>query len=330
MKKISINLKSHAPWYKYHIDESSQLSSEEIEQIYLTELHKFVCGNICVIQFDNLGNIYVEFNEEQTLSDIKDVSAILLYFISLCNGFNCEYKSTAIIDGKTYQNFFSFAQEDKTFLPLLKNTKFYDISLEDIKDDLSQIIATLLAPDNRRYFLALLSNYYSLTVYKDFVGNSEYRFRNIVTNLESLITLINNDKYTTIENEHKNFLQDLREQELFSKSEMDKHILAKGVRLEEKLQDIFDYAKQFGLSLKSNSTVECHKIANTRNFISHLFKKEKVFLNREEMSNYSAALEILFRMIFLDHYGVDNALIKNKFLKNRSNQEILKQIFYIV
>ena len=328
MKEISMKLKCHAPWCKFSINQND-LSYEEVEHKFWTDIHKFNCENLCCIEFDNMGGIHISFVEEQSLHDIKIISAILLYFISLCNGFNCEYDPTAIIDCKIYQNFFSFAQEDKTLLPLVKNQKFYDISLEDIQDNFSHIMSVLLSPNNRRYFLALLSNYYALTVYKDFVGNGEYRFRNIVTVLESLITLINSDKYAAKEAEHANFLQEMKKQELFSNSQIDKHILAKGMRLQDKIIDIFDYAKRFGLNIKLDSSKESQKIADTRNFISHLFTTEKEFLNSHEISNYTAAFQILFRMIFLNYYGVNVALIKNSFLRNEPNRELLQQIFNI-
>lgn len=329
MKEISLKLKCHTPWCKYGYDQNAELTLEELEERFFNDTHLFHCNNICDITFSNLGDITISFYNEITLDSIREITAILLYFISICNGFNCEYAPNVSIDGKEYNDFFSFALEDTTQYPLLKNLKFYELSLQEIKDTFGNIISTLTAPDKRQYYLALLSNFYSLMVYKDFVGNGEYKFRNIVTNLESLITLINIADYQTIETKNKNFLQELKDLNIISNTKINESIMPKGVSLEHKLKDIFSYAQKFGLTFKPSMSNECKKIAYTRNFISHLFVPNSNLLSNNDRSKYTAIFEILFRMIFLSHCGIDNALIKKNFLRNEPIRQTLNEVFDI-
>ena len=213
MKELVVKLKCHTPWYKYEYDNIPELTFEELEERFFNDTHTFSCNGTCDIKFNNLGQITISFVEEQTLEEVRDISAILLYFISICNGFNCEYIPPAIIDGKEHKDFFSFAPEDKTPYPLLKDLKFYDVSLQDIKDTFSNILCDLLALDTRRYNMALLSNYYTLMVYKDFIGNGEYRFRTIVTLLESLATLMfYENKYKKVEDYNREYFAQVKKQ----------------------------------------------------------------------------------------------------------------------
>lgn len=345
MKEIVMKLKCHTPWCKYEYDENPDLTLEELEQRFFNDTHNFYCNGICDIKFTNLGKITISFIEEKTLDEIRDVSAILLYFISICNGFNCEYAPNVTIDSKEYKEFFSFAPEDATQYPLLKNLKFYDVSLQEIKDNFVNILCDLLSANNRRYYLSLLSNYYSLLVYKDFIGNGEYRFRNIVTVFESLATIMFYEtKYKQVEAQNKEYFAQARErlsnkscticanidnEYTFSKTKTDAQIMPKSVSLDIKLQDIFNYTQKFGLFFKLPLSNECKRIAYTRNFISHLFTPNNNLMNREEMSTYTAAYKILFRMVFLSYCGIDNDLIKKNFLRNEPIRQTLNKLFDI-
>ena len=86
---------------------------------------------------------------------------------------------------------------------------------------------------------------------------------------------------------------------------------------------------KFGLEFKLNYNDECEKIANTRNFISHLFDEDKKYLSEQEESKYTAVFEEIFRMLFLEYCGVDTNLIREKFLKNTPIKITLNNVFNI-
>jgi len=200
--------------------------------------------------------------------------------------------------------------------------------LEDINSIFGDIICKLFSA-NKLVILSLLSNYYSIVFYKDFIGNGIHKFRNIVANIESIITTINAKKYLDDENENKEYFAVLNNISGVSKSKLKKHLSFRRVSLEEKLKDSFEYMEKFGLRFKLNVNKECKKIADTRNFVSHLFETDKEYLSETEISDYTAVFEEMFRMLFLEYCGVSYTLIGEKFLRNAPICIKLKKCFDI-
>lgn len=326
MKNLLVKLNLHTPWYIYRLKDVSYYV--ENDEAFFNETHCFSCGEICDIEITNAGLVKFLFKNDITEKQAKEYCAIFLYFISICNGFNCEFDTKAYVDNVLNENFFSYAKEDKTDLPLLKDKKFYEIALEDIKEEFGEIINKLFSA-NKLFMLSLLSNYYSMVVYKDFIGNGTYKFRNIVANIESIITIMNKEKYKQVEKENKEYLEKLHNDCSVSKSQLTKYLTIRRVPLKEKLEDVFRYMSKFGLEFTLNYNDECEKIANTRNFISHLFDENKVYLSEQEQSKYAAVFEEIFRMLFLEYCGVDMKLIREKFLKNTPIKITLKNVFNI-
>jgi len=326
VKTIISKLNIHTPWYIYRLKDVSYYVKND--EAFFNETHCFSCGEICDIEITNAGLVKFLFKNDITEKQAREYCAIFLYFISICNGFNCEFDTMAYVDNVLNENFFSYAKEDKTDLPLLKDKKFYEIALEDIKEELGGIINKLFSA-NKLFMLSLLSNYYSMVVYKDFIGNGTYKFRNIVANIESIITIMNKEKYKQVEKENKEYLEKLHNDCGVSKSQLNKYLTIRRVTLKDKLEDVFRYMSKFGLEFKLNYNDECEKIANTRNFISHLFDENKMYLSEQEQLKYTAVFEEIFRMLFLEYCGVDANLIREKFLKNTPIKIILKNVFNI-
>jgi len=324
LKNIVVNLKIHTPWYRYS---NKKYSLEEFDN-FLSEIHHFECGEICSINISNCGVVSINFKDDLSENQLKEFCSIFIYFVSVCNGYNCEFDELAIIDEIPIPHFFSYAKEDETTFPLLKNIKFYEISLEDINSIFGDIICKLFSA-NKLVILSLLSNYYSIVFYKDFIGNGIHKFRNIVANIESIITTINAKKYLDDENENKEYFAVLNNISGVSKSKLKKHLSFRRVSLEEKLKDSFEYMEKFGLRFKLNVNKECKKIADTRNFVSHLFETDKEYLSETEISDYTAVFEEMFRMLFLEYCGVSYTLIGEKFLRNAPICIKLKKCFDI-
>ena len=326
MKTIVSKLNIHTPWYIYRVKDVSYYM--ENNDAFLNETHCFSCGEICDIEISNAGLVKFIFKTDTNEKQAREYCAIFLYFISICNGFNCEFDTTACVDNQRIEKFFSYAKEDKTDLPLLKDQKFYEIALEDIKEEFGAIINKLFSA-NKLFMLSLLSNYYSMVVYKDFIGNDTYKFRNIVANIESIITIINEKEYRQSEEENKEYLNKISNNLKISKSQLNRYLTIRRIPLKDKLEDVFKYMSKFGLEFKLNYNDECEKIANTRNFISHLFDKDKKYLSVQEQSKYTAVFREVFRMLFLEYYGVDTNLIRKNFLKNTLIKTTLNYVFNI-
>lgn len=339
MYKFSAQLKSHTHWWLI----TEGISDEEFLENILLKTHKFSCTDFFDLEIDNLGKITFTFNRKMKEDEVRNISAIFLYFVSLCCGFNCEYKEDAYIDDIKHDNFFNFAKEDK--LPIIKGDKYppvlykdlkvHEIGLNDIHNTFNYILDKLF---NMKLNLTLLSNFYAMVFYKDFIGNGEYLFRIIVTNIESLITLMNKNDYDNILEEHSKFLHSLKEiikskenKEDFKKygincTNLGGHLQQSFISLQKKLKDTFLYLKKYGLEFKLNLETETTKIADTRNFISHNFDKDKVYLTQEERSDYTEMLREIFRMLFLEYCGVDVGLIKQSFFNTSPSSKVIRNI----
>lgn len=344
MKKIEVELINRFCWQHLNvnsIDNSADdtMSNEELkrqtDEWYKHKNH-FICGDLCGIDITNTGQICLTFNEDKTENELREYTAILLYFISICCGYNCEYKKEATIDDKLYNEFFTYAKEDKLDdklyknCNLYKNIKYHEISLSDISLQFGEIIYKLFT-FNRRYILTLLSNYYSLVVYKDFIGNGEYLFRNVITNVESIITSINEKTYKGIESENKQYINDLIEKYKIKRREINKHLISKSVSLKEKLKDAINMVEDMlKIKFKFDKDIECEKIANTRNLISHVFTSDKVYLTDNEISIYKSVFSEIFRILFLHYLNIDCSLIYNRFfMENRVIRLTLSQVFEV-
>lgn len=317
MKTIEAKLKIHTPWCRMITKKLPKDIEPEQFQKVLLNLEKqyriYKCGDLCDIEINDLGNIRIKFNNNCDMYEAAKLMSIIIYFISICNGFNCEYDKKIKIDGKQVEEFISFPKEDK-YENLFKDIKFYEISLEEISDKFGDIIYNLYSHKNDEMILSMLANYYSMVFYKDFIGNAKYKYRNIITNLESLITIINKDVYEEIINTNKSLYKELTKEK---GKKINKYTTFRTISLQDKLKDLLKLVKNlFGLSLNDDINKETLKLANTRNFISHLFDIEKEYLSIQEIDDYTTSLQEIFRMIFLYHVGIDALLIKRKFLQN--------------
>ena len=326
MKDIRVKLDIHTPWHRhvYKIDDA--ISYEELiklqnEQEYY--FYKYNCGDLCEININNQGEIFINFYNEMSESDVRHLLAIIIYFISICNGYNCKYEKNMVIDGKEKCDFMSFAKEDDCPVPLFKDTKFYEICLEDIDSKFGDIIYELYSKD-KLYILELLNNYYSSVVYKDFNGNNYFHFRNLVTNIESITSSIYEEEYKKIENNNKNYIKDLlvKVNNLcdlnLKRSDINKHVMIRRPSLDNKIKDFIDCCEhEFGLKFKKDKII-IQKVADTRNFISHIFDNtEKVYLTNEEISDFNVSFWHLFRMVFLVHVcKINNVFVRQQFLRN--------------
>lgn len=291
--------------------------------------HKFTCGNICDIEISNSGIVTFAFKTDISENQLREYCSIFIYFLSICNGFNCEFEKSVEIDDFPRVDFFDYAKEDETILPIYKNEKFFEISLFDLKDSFGNILYNLFTM-NRMLIQTLLSNYYSSVVYKDFIGNGVYHFRNMVTNIESIMTLINKEQYEKSNKINVEFYKNLKVDGI-SKTKLNKHLMVKSVNLEQKLNDMYEQMEKYGLVLKEEYKSDCDRIVNTRNFISHIFENtEKSYLNENEMRKYLSIYREIFRMLFLEYCGVKISLIKNKFLNMQPIRNRFAQIFDIV
>lgn len=328
MKKLEFKLKIHTPWHRFNnrIEIETKDINEFLKIIRKQELsfNKFKCGDLCNIEINNMGQVRFNFFNNIDEKEANYFVALFIYYISILNGFNCEISKNCKIDGKTYKNYFSFPKEDVTPYPLMKDVKFYEISLESIKDIFGDNMYKLYTHSNGDFILSILSNYYSTVFYKDFSGNLEYKFRNIITNLEAIITIIYKEKYNNYRLQNKEKIKEFKMQI----HDITDYVLPKNKSLQDKLKDLFNLLTElFGLSLKNNLNIECEKLANTRNFISHLFEEQKNIISYKEMSDYTTALPDVFRMLFLYYFGLDNNFIKIKFLRNLTIKQKLSLIF---
>lgn len=328
MKKIEFKLKIHTPWHRFNnkINIDSKDINKFLKIIRKQELafNNFKCGELCNIEINNIGNVRLSFFNDTDHKEVNHFIALFIYYISILNGFNCEISKNCKIDGKTYKNYFPFPKEDSTPYPLMKNVKFYEISLESIKNVFGDNMYKLYTHSNRDFLLSILSNYYSTVFYKDFSGNLEYKFRNIITNLEAIITIINREKYNNYRLKNKEKIKEFKIQI----HDINDYVLPKSKSLQDKLKDLFTLLTElFGLSLKNNLNKECERLANTRNFISHLFEEQKNIISHKEMADYTSALSDVFRMLFLYYLGFDSKFIKTKFFRSLFIKQKMSLIF---
>jgi len=330
MKRIEFKLNIHTPWHRFNYNEKIDTNNlqEYIKLSKKQELkyNKFKCGNLCNIEINNAGNIRLTFFNDIDETEANQFVSLMVYYISILNGFNCKITENCRIDGKLNKHYFSFPKEDKTKIPLMKDIKFYEISLESIKDVFGDNLYKMYSHSNRDFMLSILCNYYSTVFYKDFNGNLEYEFRNIITNLEALISIINKEKYTNYRLNNKEKIKEFKLQI----KDINNYVLPKSTSLQGKLIDLFNlFTELFGLRLTNDINKECEKLANTRNFISHLFETRNEVVTQEEMYNYVIALPDVFRMIFLYYLGFDGEFIKIKFFRNQVIRKKLACIFEI-
>lgn len=327
MKKLEFKLKIHTPWHVINNINAECNDLLEIQKSFkenYLSYHLFNCGDFCNIEINNAGNVIFTFFNDVKNDIAHEFVALFVYYISILNGFNCEISTNCKIDNNPYKNYFSFPKEDKASCILMKNIKFYEISLESIKNTFGRDMYKLYCQGNKDFMLNILANYYSTVLYKDFPGNLEYKFRNIITNIEALISLIYKEQYEKIRLQNKQKIKEFK----ITINDIDKYVLPKSVSLQNKLKDMFSlFFELFGLTLKNNLNQECEKLANSRNFISHLFDKECIKLTYCEMNNYTRALPEVFRMLFLYYLGYDKEFIKIKFFRSLYIQKRFSLIF---
>lgn len=327
MKTIKFTLILHTPWSKFpskeNLDNATDEKFIEIIKNFSEEYHLFKCGNLCNIFINNNNQIKIDFlHDETNETNVRELIMIIVYYVSILNGYNCKLENNCEIDNNLIENFFNFPKEDESNFSVFKDIKFYEISLESIKNDFGNHIFNLYSNPNRKFILTLLSNYYSTVFYKDFFGNLEFEFRNTIVNLESIISIIKKEDYKNIKEENKEKMKK------FGGKNLKSCAAPINISLKDKLQDLFKlFESLFNVEFKKNLNKECEKIANTRNFISHLFEDQKECLNDNEISMYNNVLPDVFRMLFLYYLNLDKNFIKISFFKNQIIRRKMLTIF---
>lgn len=337
MREIKFKLTIHTPWTKIVSAESCKkndlLSDEDFfahVSADMSDFRTYKCGKYYELKMNNLQEFILHFYNDVDENIVREEISILIYLITIFTGSNLKIDNKFIIDENIVYNFYTLPTEDNLDILLYRDVKFYEFGMENLHDYFSNIL-TYVNSLNRKIILTLGSNYFNCIFYKDFIDNLSFKFRIIVTNLESLISLINKDKYSNIRIDNKNFLKNLKQKNYDIKKEIEKSIMEKSVSLKEKIKDVFSICENdFGLKFKNeNLDNYCEKVANTRNFISHIFDKEKEYLNIEEQQEFISVMKEIYRMLFLKYINIDSNLIKERFLRFTPTLINFKSLFII-
>ncbi len=331
MNKFIFELESHTRWafLPNSCNEIDLIDDNQLIDYFNSkesELKKVFNDENFELSFSNKGQIELIAYGELSLNKFAIKAMNLLYFISVCSGYNVKYKDYLIYNNKKI-TFFSFPIEDT--LPIIngekiklyKDIKYHEIGLKNIFDN-HETFKMILNSDTRQLDIGI--NYYNCLFYKDMFNRPNINFKNIVASIESLISAINKDKYTEKENKNKDeFVEFTKENK-----KLEKFISIKRVGLSEKLIDTFKIIEDI-LSVKFNkNTINLlsEKIANTRNYLSHLYevKSTTKMLTDNQIHDLSPLIQMIFRILYLDYFKIDKKILGQNFFKMIPNKIILK------
>ena len=329
---VAFKIKCRLPWFKYAKREI-ELSGNTFEEInqeclrYDMEFCPDVVFNAGKDKFraNNLGEVEIEYAESLSQDKIKNHINTLISFISMCVGDICQCEDWTIIDNRTYEKFFDFPSETPTELPLSQKRKFWEVSFEEIRNDFGSILDFLLhSPKSKIITTYILPNYLATVYFIDFIGSLEWKFKNAVTTIESLMYYIKHDEYTEKEKGNKDKFKSLKtkiKQEEGIESDLkyiDSYSSPKRISLDKKIQDAILLGQEYlGVEIKKDIDINLYskKCANTRNLLSHYIEENphNQYLAENEISD---ATHFLIRKIFqrrLQHRRFSKRLLQTHF-----------------
>lgn len=331
---VAFKIKCRLPWFKYAKREI-ELSGNTIEEIN-QECLRYDMGFCPDIIFNagkdrfranNLGEIEIEYAESLSQDKIRNHINTLISFISMCVGDICQCEDWIIIDNRTYEKFFDFPSETPTELPLSQKRKFWEVSFEEIRNDFGSILDFLLhSPKSKIITTYILPNYLATVYFIDFIGSLEWKFKNAVTTIESLMYYIKHDEYTEKEKGNKDKFKSLRtkikqvegiESDL---KPIDSYSSPKRINLDKKIHDAILLGQEYlGVDIKNDVDINIYsqKCANTRNLLSHYIEENprNQYLAENEISDATRFLITLAKYLLLKEL-CPNVDITTKFKRN--------------
>lgn len=331
---VAFKIKCRLPWFKYAKREI-ELSGNTIEEInqeclrYDMEFCPDVVFNAGKDKFraNNLGEVEIEYAESLSQDKIKNHINTLISFISMCVGDICQCEDWIIIDNRTYEKFFDFPSETPTELPLYQKRKFWKVSFEEIRNDFGSILDFLLySPKSKIITTYILPNYLATVYFIDFIGSLEWKFKNAVTTIESLMYYIKHDEYTEKEKGNKDKFKSLKtiiKQEEGIESDLkyiDSYSSPKRISLDKKIHDAILLGQEYlGVEIKKDIDINLYskKCANTRNLLSHYIEENphNQYLAENEISDATHFLITLAKYLLLKEI-CPNVNITKKFKSN--------------
>ena len=331
---VAFKIKCRLPWFKYAKREI-ELSGNTFEEInqeclrYDMEFCPDVVFNAGKDKFraNNLGEVEIEYAESLSQDKIKNHINTLISFISMCVGDICQCEDWIIIDNRTYEKFFDFPSETPTELPLSQKRKFWEVSFEEIRNDFGSILDFLLhSPKSKIITTYILPNYLATVYFIDFIGSLEWKFKNAVTTIESLMYYIKHDEYTEKEKGNKDKFKSLKtkiKQEEGIESDLkyiDSYSSPKRISLDKKIQDAILLGQEYlGVEIKKDIDINLYskKCANTRNLLSHYIEENphNQYLAENEISDATHFLITLAKYLLLKEI-CPNVDITKKFKSN--------------
>ena len=361
--KVVFKIKCRLPWFKYAKRKIDFLGStfEEINQERLRYDEEF-CPDIVFnngkdkFRVNNLGKVEIEYGERLTNEQIRTHIHILISFISMCIGDICQCQDWIIIDNQIYETFFDFPSETPLEIPLYQKRKFWEVSFEEIRNDFGSILDFLLySPKSKIITTYILPNYLATVYIIDFIGNREWKFKNAVTTIESLMYYIKSEDYTNTEKDNKQKfknlkstlkkieklkdlerlndveelkelepLEALKELEVLTEFETLKpvsdYLSPKRVNLDKKICDAILLGQEYlGVDIKEEVDINIYskKCANTRNLLSHYIEENpnNQYLAENEISDATDFLITLSKYFLLKEI-CQNIDITRKFKSN--------------
>ena len=353
--KVIFKIKCRLPWFKY-AKRKIELNGNTFEEInkeclqYDMEFCPDIVFNNGKDKFraNNLGEVEIYYDENLSTEQIRTNVNILISFISMCIGDVCQCEDWIIIDDKKYETFFDFPSETHTNLPLYQKRKFWEVSFEEIRNDFNSILDFLFySPESSIITTYILPNYLATVYFIDFIGSKEWKFKNAVTTIESLIYYIKKEEYTEKEKKNKDKfkklksnlkqlekleklkeveeLKDLEELEVLKEFEqnlkaVDTYSAPKRVNLDEKIRDAILLGQEcLGVDIKENCNINIYakKCANTRNILSHYADRNprNQYLSEDEISDATYFLITLSKFLLLKEI-CKNIDIATKFKNN--------------
>ena len=331
---VAFKIKCRLPWFKYAKREI-ELSGNTFEEInqeclrYDTEFCPDVVFNAGKDKFraNNLGEVEIEYAESLSQDKIRNHINTLISFISMCVGDICQCEDWIIIDNRIYEKFFDFPSETPTELPLSQKRKFWEVSFEEIRNDFGSILDFLLhSPKSKIITTYILPNYLATVYFIDFIGSLEWKFKNAVTTIESLMYYIKHDEYTEKEKGNKDKFKSLKtiiKQEEGIESDLkyiDSYSSPKRISLDKKIHDAILLGQEYlGVDIKNDVDINIYsqKCANTRNLLSHYIEENprNQYLAENEISDATRFLITLAKYLLLKEL-CPNVDITTKFKRN--------------
>lgn len=254
----------------------------------------------------------------------------------MCVGDICQCEDWIIIDNKKEVGFFNFPLETLNGLSLCQKNKFWEVCFEELRNDFGSILDFLFfSSESKTITTHILPNYLATNYIIDFLGNKEWKFKNAVTTIESLMNYIKKKEYESIEKDNnsnykmlKLKVKELKEIDGVLRC-INSYSCPKRISLATKLQDaILLGEKYLGVDIQKNINLKLYanKCANTRNVLSHYIEEntQNSYLKEDEISDAT------YFFITLTRYLLLNDICKNvDITKNFKNNLLMRKYLNI-